>query len=137
VIASQGNAATAEKEIWSCEQRYWDLLAAASIDEYMSLWHDEFTGWPPSRTEPVTKAGIRDAAMQSLANIRPGSYRARVQPLSIRIHGDFAFVFYRVAATGIDLAGNPFDERYRIHHTWWRTPNGWKIIEGMGAEESA
>jgi hypothetical protein len=36
--------------------------------------------------------------------------------------------------TGLDLSGVPFEEHYRIHHTWWRTTSGWKIIEGMGAD---
>ena len=70
-----------EEEVWSYEQRDWDLLAAGSMDGYM------------------------------------------------------AFVFYRVGATGLNGNGQPFEERYRIHRTWWRTPSGWKIIEGMGAIE--
>ena len=125
-----------ESEVWSREQQYWDLMTEARVEEYMALWHDDFAGWPPWSSEPVRKSDIRREVTRGLANIRPGSYRAQLEALSIRVQGDFAFVFYRASATGLDRAGRQFEERYRIHHTWWRTNSGWKIIEGMGANES-
>src|SRR6266704_3803284 len=45
VAVSAESMSSAEQEVWSGEQRYWDLRAAGKIDEYMNLWLDEFTGW--------------------------------------------------------------------------------------------
>jgi ketosteroid isomerase-like protein len=120
----------AQREVWSGEQRYWDLRTAGRIDDYMSLWLDEFTGWPLSSPEPVGKAGVREELTNSLAKAPPGSLTVTLEPLSIRIHGDFAFVFYRVHA----LRSNA-QTTARIHHTWFHTPGGWKIIAGMSARD--
>ena len=133
--ASAQAMSPAEQKVWSGEQRYWDLRTAGKTEEYMTLWHEEFTGWPRTSAQPSVKADVRSEVSNILKNTRPGSYVARLQPLSVRIHGDFAFVFYRVQAARVDAAGNRVETRIRIHHTWWHTPSGWKIIAGMSAND--
>ena len=135
VAVSAESMSSAEQEVWSGEQRYWDLRAAGKIDEYMNLWLDEFTGWPWSTAQPVGKAGIRAEVTNSLAKIRPGSLTTTLEPLSVRIHGDFAFVYYRVHAMRVDMTGNQIQTIVRIHHTWLHTRAGWKIIAGMSARD--
>lgn len=116
-----------QRDVWSGEQRYWDLRAAGKIDEYMALWDDEFTGWPQTTKEPIGKDGIRAEVLRQIAEERgTGGSKVTLEPLSVRIHGDFAFVFYRVHFEKASV---------RIHHTWRRTPAGWKIIAGMSAPD--
>jgi ketosteroid isomerase-like protein len=112
-------------DVWSCEQRYWNLRTTGKIDEYMSLWDEEFTGWPLFDAAPITKAGIRTHIENEVADPHRIT-KVELDPLSVRIHGDFAFVFYRLKAA---------DGLFRMHHTWHRTPEGWKIIAGMSARE--
>jgi ketosteroid isomerase-like protein len=83
--------------------------------------------------EPGTKADMRTNVAGILRDTRPGSYTVDLEPFAIRIEGDFAFIFYRTHEVRTDLNGNRREARFRIAHTWWRTPQGWQIIAGMGA----
>jgi uncharacterized protein DUF4440 len=109
-------------EVWAAEERYWTLRAAGKISEFMALWDDEVAGWPHTTDGLITKSDIRDEVTRQIA--AESNSHAALEPLSVRIHSDFAFVFYRVRLGR---------ESFRIHHTWHRTPTGWKIIAGMSA----
>jgi len=37
-----------QHEVWKEEVKYWDMYTSGKIDEYMSLWDEDFLGWPPS-----------------------------------------------------------------------------------------
>jgi ketosteroid isomerase-like protein len=126
----------AQQEVWKEELRYWNLRTAGKIDEHMALWHEDVTAWGSTLQKPGTKADVRDNVAGVLRDTRPGSYTADLEPLVIRIHGEFAFVFYRVREVRSDLAGNRRESRVRVTHTWWRTRGGWQIIAGMGAADS-
>src|SRR5438309_10687439 len=97
-------ATPAEKEVWGGELKYWDFQTAGKLDEYMSLWHDEFVGWPTGNARPGGRADIRKRIETEL-----GQHAASTPGASI-------------------------EARLRITHTWKRTPQGWKIIAGMSAE---
>ena len=125
----------AEKEVWQGEQKYWDFRTAGKIDEYMSLWHDEFVGWPTGNARPGGRADIRKRIETELARTRPGSYKAKLEPLSVRVFDDVAVVFYRADTVRVDTAGTSVEAHLGITHTWKRTPQGWKIIAGMSAED--
>jgi ketosteroid isomerase-like protein len=126
-----------QRDVWSGEQRYWDVRTAGKLEEFMRLWDDEFTGWPSYSKTPLSKADLRVEIENEIANTRQSSYRADLEPLSVRVHGDFAFVFYRVHATRTDASGKKIESIIRIHHSWRRTPAGWKIIAGMSASDKA
>jgi len=124
-----------EREVWSGEQRYWDFRTAGKIDEYMTLWHQDVTAWPRTLAKPGGKNDVRREVSNLLTNTRPGSYTVRLEPLSVHLNDDFAFVFYRAHASRLDAAGNRVETHGRIHHTWWHTQSGWQIIAGMGADD--
>jgi ketosteroid isomerase-like protein len=113
-----------EREVWAAEERYWALRSAGDIDGFMALWDDQFAGWPHTTGAPITKNDVRGEVSRQLA--AEGASRPRLERVSVRVHGDFAFVFYRVRFGG---------ETFRIHHAWRRTIDGWKIIAGMSARE--
>jgi hypothetical protein len=58
-------------------------------------------------------------------------------PLSVRIYGDVAIVFYREKDARIDGNGKRVESSARTIHTWIRTADGWKLIGGMTTIETA
>ena len=125
----------AEKDIWSLEQGFWDTRTGWKLEEHMSFWDDDFIGWPWSSDRPLTKAEMRLEIERLMASSRLRSDTVRLEPLSIRVRGDFAFAFYRVHRALLDHQGNRIEVQTRIYHTWWHTPDGWKIIACMTAPE--
>ena len=135
VFAVGQTMSPAEKDIWSLEQRFWDTRTRWQLEEHMTFWDDDFTGWPWSSDRPLTKAEIRLEILKLMATTRFGSDTVRLEPLSIRVRGDYAFAFYRVHRGFLDREGKRIEIQTRIYHTWWRTPEGWKIIACMTAPE--
>ena len=126
----------AQQDVWKEELKYWNLRTAGKLDEHMALWHEDVVAWGSALPKPGTKADVRDNVAGILRDTRPGSYTADLEPLVIRLQGEFAFVFYRSHEVRSDLAGNRKEARLRVTHTWWRTPGGWQIIAGMGAPDT-
>lgn len=126
-----------EQEVWNGELRYWDYRSAGKVEEYMSLWHDDFVGWPVRSAQPGGKADIRKSFENDLANGRGGSFTLKLEPLTVRVFGDIGEVFYRARYGWLDRNGKSIEFNFRITHTWKRTPAGWKIIAGMSAGEPA
>ena len=126
----------AQLDVWKEELKYWNLRTAGKLDEHMALWHEDVIAWGSTLQKPGTKADVRSNVAEVLRDTRLGSYTTDLEPLVVRIQGEFAFVFYRVHEVRSDLAGNRRESRVRVTHTWWRTRRGWQIIAGMGASDS-
>ena len=127
----------AEQEVWQGELKYWEFLKTRNIEGYMSLWHDEFIGWPRDSSRPAAKADIRNGVTARLRDTQPSSYTVQLERLSVRVYGDVAVVFYRERSTRLDGAGKLVKSFGRITHTWKKTSDGWIIIGGMGVAESS
>jgi ketosteroid isomerase-like protein len=125
----------AARAAWDGELRYWETRAAGKIDEYMALWHEDFTGWPAAEAGPGGKDVIRRRVEREIADTKPGSVSVRIEPLSARGYGDTAVVFYRARALRTSRSGARVEAYWRITHTWMRTPGGWRIVGGMSANE--
>ena len=126
----------AQQEVWKEELTYWNLRTAGKLDEHMALWDGDVIAWGSALPKPGTKADVRDNLAGILRDTRPGSYTVDLDPLGIRIQGEFAFVFYRAHEVRSDLAGNRKESRLRVTHTWRHAPRGWQIIAGMGATDT-
>ena len=126
----------AQQDVWKEELTYWNLRTSGKLDEQMALWHEDVIAWGSALPKPGSKADVRGNVEGILRDTRTGSYTVELEPLVIRIQGEFAFVFYRSHEIRSDLAGTRKEARLRGTHTWWRTPRGWQIIAGMGATDS-
>ena len=132
-IPVESKLTDAQQEVWNEELRYWHTRTTGKLEEHMSLWHDEVAAWGSMLQKPGTKDDMRNNVAGILRDTRPDSYTVDLEPFNVRVEGKFAFVFYRTHEVRTDLAGNRREARVRIIHTWWRTPQGWQIIAGMGA----
>lgn len=40
------------------EEKYWQYVRDGDVEKYLSLWHDDFVGWPGDAVHPSRKANI-------------------------------------------------------------------------------
>jgi Domain of unknown function (DUF4440) len=125
--ATAGHLSLQQREVWNEEQNYFRYLQAKDLKSSMSLWDDNFVGWPDYRERPVRKVDIES---DTAAEFRSAQSDARPIPLpkpeSISVYGDVAVTYYFWPE-----ADESSPTIYRITHTWRKGPNGLRIIGGM------
>jgi ketosteroid isomerase-like protein len=122
-----------EREVWEQEEAYWRDLKTHDKRAFLSLWHEQFVGWPRVELAPIQKDQI---ALQP--NMRRRFLEYKLEPLSVREYGDNLVVtFYRCTARSTDEnGGDEQTQSTRLTHTWMKTAQGWQIIGGMGSQDN-
>jgi ketosteroid isomerase-like protein len=116
-----------QKEVWNEEQNYFRYLQAKDLKSYMSLWDDNFVGWPDYRERPVRKADIESDVAEEFRTAQSDTRPVPLpKPESISIYGDVAVTYYFWPE-----ADESSPTLYRITHTWRKGPKGWRILGGM------
>lgn len=121
-----------KNEIWQLEENYWKYVKEKDIKAYLSLWDENFIGYP-SNNIIGNKAHITDW-LRELYKDRSGVYNYTLTRKVENVFDDIVIVLYDVAQTW----SNDKDEivkrsNIKITHTWKKTDKGWLIIGGMGA----
>ncbi len=47
-------------EVWAREDDYWRFVKAGDVENYLTLWHEKFIGWPCDQDHPKRKSSIGD-----------------------------------------------------------------------------
>lgn len=124
-----------QKQVWSLEERYWQILRALDREGYIALWDENFVGWPYPLPDPIRKDAVR---------LNPfGLLKARelkkveLEPKAVQVFNDVAVVYYVVTGTYAEKDGSIEVESLRITHTWRKSNGIWLIISGMSAPAQA
>src|SRR5271168_3538366 len=73
-----------QMEVWNGEQNYFRYLQAKDLKSFMSLWDDNFVGWPDYREHPLRKADIESDVAEEFRGARPNARPLRLpKPESI------------------------------------------------------
>ena len=123
-----------QRQVWSMEERYWQVLKAMDRKSYVALWDEDFVGWPYPLSAPIGKEPIRANPFSLLAGKELTDVHSK--PEAIQVFEDIAVVFYTVTLTYTEL-GRSVVEGLRIAHTWRRKRGAWLIISGMSAPNPA
>jgi hypothetical protein len=127
---SEQSLSPQQKEVWNGEQNYFRYLQAKDLKSFMSLWDDNFVGWPDYSDHPLRKpdieSGVREEFQATPTSSRP---TFSPKPEAITVFGDVAVTHYFWPDAD---ETSPF--KYRITHTWQKGPEGWRIISGMDCE---
>ena len=120
-------------EVWNQEVTYWEYLKALDLDAFLSLWHEDFIGWPNNQSVPINKDGMHKVVEEGFASIQVKSVAYELKRFSVSVYGDIGIVYYEAHAIAETKDGQEIATHERYTHIWMRTANGWKIIGGMSA----
>jgi ketosteroid isomerase-like protein len=83
---------SAQKEVWTNVETYWDLLAEDDIEGFTRYVHSDFSGWDNGQDLPDSGAERLKAMRFNIPNSK--TLFQAIKPLAIKIHGDVAIVHY-------------------------------------------
>ena len=122
------NLSPEQREVWRMEEAYHQYWKDGDVERFMTLWHDDFIGWPDGSDKPTRKDGIRRSFQQSVAD---GWRLTELRVEGVQLFGGVAVTHY--VTSGVSRDGNE-SWTEKITHTWIRFGNTWQIIGGMSAQ---
>lgn len=133
--AAAADLTPAEQAVWQMEEIYWKNVQAGDVDAYLTLWHEDFVGWPCFSWEPSDKSKIGGWVREIRDSHLKLTYQ--LKPLAVRVFGDVAVVQY--AAEYVTQYGDGTRSGAglwrKFTHTWKKTDGRWQIITGMCAAQ--
>ena len=133
---AQPQASGSEQALWKLEHTYWRYVQDNDLRAYLSLWHEDFIGWPQTSASPIHKDHITDwITSQTSKGLR--FKLGEFKPAAIQTIGDTSVVYYWMTYELLDKDGKGPAYTFRITHTWLKDENDWRIIGGMSAPEPA
>ncbi len=118
-----------QSEVWQMEETYWKDLQTVNYTHYMTLWHEDFLGWPYFSPHPVNKDGIADSLPARMSGVVSYEFLEK----AVRVTGEVGITQYAVKYTVATPGGQAETRVSRITHTWLKTKNTWQIIGGMSS----
>ncbi len=120
-----------QKEVWQMEETYWRDVKGFDEAPYMTLWRDEFLGWPRDQKTPIGKVALGEAVHRKFQ--RKGTLDYEFLSKAVGVTGDVGITQYGVKSSFTGTDGQKTSSSSRITHTWLKTDGGWKIVGGMSA----
>ena len=118
-------------EVWALEDDYWRFVKAGDVENYRTLWHEKFIGWPCDQDHPKRKSSIGDwvqAIRDKKIKVTSNLTREGAEDF-----GAIVVVHYRF--TRVDAYPDGRVEgrgrESKITHTWMRVGRTWQIVGGM------
>ncbi len=118
-------------QVWLREAEYWRFVEAGDVDSYVSLWHENFIGWPCGQDHPKRKESIGDWVREVRdKQIQVDSDLTRE---GAEDFGNVVVVHYRFTRvdTYPDGKVEGKGKESKITHTWMKVGDSWLIIGGM------
>ena len=126
-------AVAQEDVVWEMEEAYWRYVKAGEVDKYISLWHEDFVGWPCSTLQPSRKANIGGWVREIRDKGIKVTYELRRE--AVQYFGEVAVVHYATPLVYEYPDGKITGEGelLKFTHTWMKVKGQWQIIGGMCA----
>jgi hypothetical protein len=118
-------------EVWAREDDYWRFVKAGDVENYVTLWHEKFIGWPCDQDHPMRKSSIggwvreirdKKIAVTSVLTREGAEDFGAVVVVHYRFTKEDTYPDGRVEGRGRES---------KITHTWMRVGSTWQIIGGM------
>lgn len=130
-ISAQSSDKTKD-EVWQRELQYWKYVEQNDKANYLTLWHDDFIGYPD--TDSLTRKNRIADWITDLHNKKDLHYEYKLVKKAVNPFGDVVITFYDET----DMWKNDKNEivskeTCKITHTWKKFGDKWLIIGGMSA----
>lgn len=125
-----------KNEVWQLEENYWKYVKAQDMVSYLTLWDDQFIGYP-STNIIGNKDHIADWIADMYKDKKGLTYNYELTRKVENVFDDIVFVFYDAAQIWTNDKKEVVEKTiFKITHTWKKTGKGWLIIGGMGAKKT-
>jgi ketosteroid isomerase-like protein len=124
---------SAQKEVWSNVETYWDLWAKRDVDGFLSYLHDDYSGWFYGAALPSTKSSSRKWLSDNFKAWEILVYE--VNPAAIKIHGDVAIVHYFYSAMRKNKEGKRSGQSGRWTDILLKQGDKWILIGDHGGSK--
>lgn len=122
----------AQKEVWRTVEKAWELMAKRDLDGFLSMLHDDYSGWYYESAMPGCKETAR----------KWGEYYYKkskvlvwdIKPVAIKVHGNFAFVHYYYSALYEEEKGEETFSKGRWTDILKKEGDKWLLIGDHGGE---
>lgn len=123
-----------KNEIWQLEENYWKYVKTNDLTSYLSLWDENFIGYP-STNIIGNKDHITDWIADMHKNNKGMTFNYELTRKAENVFGDIVLVFYDATQIWTNDKNEVKKNTYKLTHTWRKTGKGWLIIGGMGANK--
>ena len=119
------------EEVWEREEAYWRFVKAGDVANYLSLWNEDFRGWPCATEHPATKATIGDWVRE--IRDKKVLFRYDLAREGAAYIGGVVIVYYRTPMIYEYTDGRTegIGKTRKFTHTWMKLNGTWQIIGGM------
>jgi lactoylglutathione lyase len=123
-----------KNEIWQLEENYWKYVKEKDFKSYLSLWDENFIGYP-STNKIGGKKNITDWITEMFKENK-NIYSYELTRHVENVFDDIVIVLYDAIHLWKNDNGEVIEtSTYKLTHTWKKTDKGWVIIGGMGAKK--
>ena len=127
-----GEWSDAQKEVWKNAQTYWALYAISDAEGFLSYVHPDYVGWSNSSVLPGSKERMAKFVTLSLQSNKTLVYD--IQPLTVKVLGDVAFVNYYYTQIMKNAEGKQKVESGRWTDILKKQDDKWLLIGDHGGE---
>jgi len=123
-----------QKEVWKNVESYWNLFAQGNMDEMMTYYHENYSGWANSSPLPGSKA----RATEGLKHFLEGNkiIMHNMDPVAIEIHDNVAVVHYYYSFIFKNSDGKEQNNSGRWTDILSKQGNKWILIGDHGGSTS-
>jgi ketosteroid isomerase-like protein len=131
----KANSGSGTAQAWAGEEAYWRYAKAHDVKNFLTLWSDDFIGWPIAEQHPVHKTEIAAPLKSGGSLSQVVSYELHRE--SVEMHGSAVITYYRTTVRRRNADGAESTATYRVTHTWMKRAGTWQIVGGMSATDPA
>jgi ketosteroid isomerase-like protein len=123
-----------KNDVWHLEESYWKYVKANDLKSYLTLWNDNFIGYP-STNIIGGKDHITDWIADMFNSNKEKTFNYELTRKVENVFGDIVIVLYDATQIWTNDKNEVEKTTYKLTHTWKKTGKGWQIIGGMGAKK--
>ncbi len=115
-----------EALLWKLEEAYIKAHIDADHSKILSMWDNNFLGWPSRLEHPARKNSGLEYLEKYFSEPMPADTKFRIEKQGIYIENNVAILHYRLFL---------FKNSTRLTHTWIKRTDQWHILGGMDCNE--
>ncbi len=123
-----------QKEVWKNVEAYWALINKRDVEEFMSYFHSDYSGWSINDALPSNKEQAGKWIAHTFQTMTV--LVSEIKPVAIKIHGNIAIVHYYYSRLLKDAEGKERNRSGRWTDILMKQGDKWVLIGDSGGRTS-